>query len=85
MKAIVKNNGNNISSYHTIFKSLVKQYLNGKFISSQVLAAIGDHLNPCTKPTNKPAATRTVFTTQIWDVTGITQSLLKTAVKQLRA
>ena len=78
-------NGNNISSYHRIFKSLLKQYLNGKFISSQVLATIGDHLNPCTKPANKPAATRTVFTTQIWDVTGITQSLLKTAVKQLRA
>jgi hypothetical protein len=78
-------NGNNISSYHRIFKSLLKQYLNGKFISSQVLTTIGDHLNPCTKPANKPAATRTVFTTQIWDVTGITQSLLKTAVKQLRA
>ena len=46
---------------------------------------IGDHLNPCTKPANKPAAIRTVFTTQIWDVTGITQPLLKTAAKQLRA
>ena len=85
MKVTVKHNGNNISSYHSICKSLVKQYLNGKFMSSQVLVAIGDHLNPCTKPVNKPAATRTVFTTQIWDVTGITQPLLKTAAKQLTA
>ena len=85
MKATVKNNGNNISSYHSICKSLLKQYLNGKFISSQVLTVIGDHLNPCMKPTNKPAATRTVFTTQIWDVAGVTQPLLKTAEKHLRA
>ena len=85
MKANVKHDNNNISPYHNICKSLVKQYLNGKFISSQVLAAIGDHLNPCTKPKNKPAATRTVFTTQIWDVTGVTQPLLNTAEKQLRA
>ena len=85
MKATIKHNSNNISPYHSICKSLVEQYLNGKLISSQVLTAIGDHLNPCTKRTNKPAATRTVFTTQIWDVTGITQPLLKKAEKQFRA
>ena len=44
-----------------------------------------DHLNPCMKPANKPVATRTVFTTQIWDVTGITEPRLKTAGKPLRA
>ena len=78
-------NGNNISSYHSIGKSLARQYFNSKIISLQVLTTIGDHLNPCTKPTNKPAATRTVFTTQIWDVAGVTQPLLKTAEKQLGA
>ena len=42
-----------------------------------------DHLNLCIKPADKPVATRTVFATQIWDVTGIAQPLLKTAEDQL--
>ena len=41
-----------------------------------------DPRNPRIKPVNKSVATRTVFTTQIWDVTGITQPRLKTAGKQ---
>jgi hypothetical protein len=65
--------------YHN--ESLVKQYLDGKFITLQVLAVSYDHPNPCMNPANKPVATRTVFTTQIWDVTGITQPQLKTAEK----
>ena len=79
MKVNVKHNDNNLSPYYSICESLVKQYVNGKFTTSQVLTVIDDHLNPCMKPANKPVATRTVFTTQIWDVTGITQPLLKMA------
>ena len=41
--------------------------------------------NPCKKSANKSVATRTVFTTQIWDITEITQPRLRTAEKQLRA
>jgi hypothetical protein len=37
------------------------------------------------KSANKSVATRTVFTTQIWDITEITQPQLKTGEKQLRA
>jgi hypothetical protein len=37
------------------------------------------------KSANKSVATRTVFTTQIWDITEITQPWLTTAEKQLRA
>ena len=85
MKANIKHNSNNLSPYYIIYESLGKQYVNGKFTTSPVLIVIDDHLNPCVKPTNKPVAARTVFTTQIWDVTGITQPLLKTAEKQLRA
>ena len=44
-----------------------------------------DLWNPRIKSANKSVATRTVFTTQIWDVTGITQLRLKTAGKQLKA
>ena len=40
--------------------------------------------NPCKKSANKSVATRTVFTTQIWDITEITQPRLRTAEKQLR-
>jgi hypothetical protein len=63
----------------------VKQCLNGKFITLQVLATGYDHPNPCRKPANKPVATRTVFTTQIWDITEVTLPQLKTAEKQLKA
>ena len=41
--------------------------------------------NPCKKSANKSVATRMIFTTQIWDITEITQPRLKTAEKQLRA
>ena len=43
-----------------------------------------DHPNLCKKSANKSVATRTVFTTQIWDITEITQPRLRTAEKQLR-
>ena len=40
--------------------------------------------NPREKSANKSVATRTIFTTQIRDITEITQPRLRTAEKQLR-
>ena len=77
----------NITTYpHTISQRVISETIfKWQVITLQVLAVSYNHLNPCMKPAIKPVATRTVFTTQIWDVTGITQPRLKTAEKQLRA
>ena len=49
-------------------KTTRQQANERKLATPPVLVVVDDHPNPLQKLANNPVATRTVFTTQIWDV-----------------